>query len=108
MKTLHLMAPAALLALALGAQAQTPAPGQSGATLMRNETTLDRNTQRVELITHEDAGNRVEEVRAGGQTQRITVQPKSSMPAYEVLPPDPTQREAAPGGTGPRVWKIPF
>ncbi|MDO5625346.1 MAG: hypothetical protein Q4G71_11725 [Pseudomonadota bacterium] len=118
MNTLRLIAPAALLAAAFSVHAQTPpatgaapaAPGTEGAPL-RDETALDRRTQRVENITHEDAGSRVDEVRAGGETRSITVQPKAPVPAYDVLPANPggpAQREGGPGSTGPRVWKIPF
>jgi len=69
---------------------------------------LDRKTQKVEILQFEDAGNRVEEIRSGGQTQRITVQPKNGMPAYDVRPVNPAT--AAPsagiGQTGPRMWRI--
>lgn len=98
---------AALLAAGSAAHAQTsPAP------LSREEPVYDRTTQRVEHIEHEDSGSRIEEVRAGGQTQRIRVQPKASVPAYEVQPPDMSGRtatgESGPGSAGRRVWKISF
>ncbi len=98
---------AALLVAAGAAHAQTsPAP------LSREEPVFDRTTQRVEHIEHEDSGSRIEEVRAGGQTQRIRVQPKASVPAYEVQPPDTSGRtatgESGPGSAGRRVWKISF
>ena len=69
---------------------------------------LDRKTQKVEILHFEDAGNRVDEVRSGGQTQRITIQPKNGMPAYEVLPANPNTANpgAGIGQTGPRVWRI--
>ncbi|MBR6975411.1 MAG: hypothetical protein IKH84_00725 [Ottowia sp.] len=97
----------ALLVAAGAAHAQTnPAP------LSREEQVFDRTTQRVEHIEHEDSGSRIEEVRAGGQTQRIRVQPKASVPAYEVQPPDTSGRtatgESGPGSAGRRVWKISF
>ncbi|MDO5289459.1 MAG: hypothetical protein Q4F13_07475 [Pseudomonadota bacterium] len=97
-----------LLAASPALQAQTPAAPE--AQLTRDAPVLDRHTQRVEHITHEDAGSRVDEVRSGGETRHITVQPKAPVPAYDVLPPSSTgtSRETAPGGTGPRVWKIPF
>ena len=71
---------------------------------------LDRKTQKVEILRFEDAGNRVDEVRSGGQTQRITIQPKNGMPAYEVLPasPNTVNPGAGIGQTGPRVWRIQF
>ena len=82
------------------------------APMLREEPVFDRATQRIERIEHEDAGSRIEELRAGGQTQRIRVQPKASVPAYEVQPPDTSGRtttgESGPGSAGRRVWKIPF
>ncbi len=98
---------AAMLAAGCAAYAQTsPAP------LSREEPAFDRATQRIERIELEDSGSRIEELRAGGQTQRIRVQPKASVPAYEVQPPDATGRtatgESGPGSAGRRVWKIPF
>ena len=97
----------ALLAAACTAQAQTsPDP------LLREEPTFDRSTQRIERLEHEDSGSRIDELRSGGQTQRIRVQPKASVPAYEVQPPDAsghtTTGESGPGSAGRRVWKIPF
>jgi hypothetical protein len=50
---------------------------------------------RVEHIRDEDTGARIDEVRVGGQTQSITVQPKDGMPAYQVAPK-----------TGERTWKV--
>jgi hypothetical protein len=91
------------------AQAAVAADGQAGAT----GTEPGRLNQRVERIRIEDGGSRVDEVRVGGQTQSITVQPKagSTMPEYEVQPSDGAR--AQPGGrngsetiTGPRVWNV--
>ena len=93
-----LIAACGLSLLAPLAVAQTaPAPA---AGTVRDEPVLDRNTQRVEHIQHEDAGSRVNEVRVGGETKSITVQPTD---------PSGTRagsREAGPGSTGPRVWKL--
>jgi hypothetical protein len=68
-------------------------------------------TQRIEAIRVEDGGSRVDELRAGGQTQSITVQPKTAGAAYDVKPADahsplPPPAEAGPGSTGPRTWKV--
>ncbi|MDO5692377.1 MAG: hypothetical protein Q4G70_07840 [Pseudomonadota bacterium] len=92
------------LALAQTTTAPTASP-------VRNEPALDRNTQRVEHIQHEDAGSRVNEVRVGGQTRSITVQPKAGVPSYDVQPADATgmgagNRETGPGNAGRRVWKL--
>ena len=60
--------------------------------------------QRIEHIVLEDGGNRIEELRIGGETKSITVQPKGGLPAYEVQP----ENNAASANTtsGNRVWKI--
>ncbi|MDR0274546.1 MAG: hypothetical protein LBI48_04235 [Burkholderiaceae bacterium] len=93
-------------------RAQPPAPPASSASLTREAPGLGRENQRVEFIRVEDAGSRVDEVRSGGQTQRITVQPKTAgAPAYQVQPanagsPLPRPTEAGPGANGPRTWKV--
>ncbi|MDB5731848.1 MAG: hypothetical protein JWQ03_1743 [Variovorax sp.] len=69
-----------------------------------------RHNQKIEHIHVEDAGSAVDEVRYGGRTQSISVQPKASVPAYQVLPsagPRTSQdTEAGSSGTGPRVWNV--
>ena len=103
------------LAAAAGVSAQAPAPAapaaRDGAMVTREDVQLDRRTQRVEHIRTEDAGSRVDEVRTGGETKSITVQPKANVPAYSVQPANPTnmgQGEAGPGAPGRRVWKVEF
>jgi len=69
----------------------------------------NRVSERVEYIRVEDAGNRVDEVRVGGQTKSITVQPKANVPAYDVQPASPTRpvlSESGPGSAGQRTWKV--
>lgn len=82
----HLLSALGLgLCLSAGAQTTPPAgtdPADPG--------------QRVERITHEDKLTRIDELRVGGQTQRITVQPKNGAPAYEIAP----VRSAEPPGQG--------
>ena len=69
----------------------------------------DKSIQRIRT---EDSGTRIDEVRVGGETQSITVQPKSgsNMPPYEIRP-----SEGARGGqpstsssdtNGARVWNV--
>ena len=71
-----------------------------------------RPAQTIERIRIEDAGSRIDELRVGGQTQSITVQPKTgnSTPAYEVKPPDSAKGNApsqSNGDTnGSRVWNV--
>ena len=57
--------------------------------------------QRVEHLRVEDGGSRIDEVRVGGQTRSISVQPKvTQLPAYDVRPARQGQQQ------GDRVWKI--
>ena len=88
---------------ALPAFAQTP-------TLEREQ--LDpRKNQKIEHLTTEDKDNRIDEVRVGGQTQSVVVQPKNGAPAYELQPTD--QARSRPGDSRDgfaerkqRVWNI--
>jgi len=98
--------PALLLLACAGSWAQAPAAQPNPA------PEDGRRNQKVERMVHEDKGNRIEEVRYAGQTQSISVQPKSSdMPAYEVTPATPSrgrvadERTNAAGG-GQRVWNV--
>jgi len=61
----------------------------------------------------EDNANRIEELRVGGQTQSITVQPKGSdMPAYEIDPGHlsrsrPVDSRGGLGSSGgQRYWNV--
>ncbi len=97
--------PALFLLACAGSWAQVPAP-QAGA------PEDGRRNQKVERLVHEDKGNRIEEVRYAGQTQSISVQPKSSeMPAYEVTPSTPSRGKVADertngAGGGQRFWNV--
>ena len=51
--------------------------------------------QRSEHIRVEDKRVVIDEVRVGGETKSITVQPKNGMPTYQVAP-----------STGERSWKV--
>ncbi len=110
-----------LLALACGsALAQNSAQNASQPNADKREQlseqeqkTEGRHNQRTERIVVEDAGSRVDELRVGGQTQSITVQPKTGtpMPAYEVRSNDGAR--ARPGNfnesdsiNAPRVWNL--
>lgn len=106
-----------LLALATGpALAQNtsqnpPEPNkQERDELSKKEQKSDRLNQRIERLHIEDGGSRVDEVRVGGQTQSITVQPKvGGMPEYEVQPSDGVRnrpRNGAETDTGSRVWNL--
>ncbi|HXE50748.1 MAG TPA: hypothetical protein VN663_20405 [Ramlibacter sp.] len=71
-----------------------------------------RKNQRVERIHHEDHGVKIDELRYGGQTQSITVQPKADVPEYEIQPTDLARsrpadhRDGMSSATGQRVWNL--
>jgi hypothetical protein len=71
-----------------------------------------RKNQKIEHIVTEDDANRIDELRVGGQAERIVVQPKNSpMPAYEIDPRNlarsrPDAREGFSNGQGKRVWNV--
>lgn len=111
--TLLLLALASAPALAQNA-AQNAPQGTSNEReqLSQSEQTPGRLNQRTERIQIEDAGSRVDELRVGGQTQAISVQPKAgNMPSYEVQSPDGARsragsRNGAETSTAPRVWNV--
>jgi len=79
--------------------------------LTREPAGEPRKNQKIERIHIEDAGNRIEEVRVGGQTQSITVQPKAEVPAYEIQPSDlarsrPSESREGMAGKSQRVWNV--
>ena len=79
---------------------------------IEREGTLDpRSNQKIERIRIEDAGNRIDELRVGGQSQTITVQPKADVPAYEIPTDDMSRNRPADGRDGlasrkQRVWNV--
>ena len=79
---------------------------------IEREGTLDpRSNQKIERIVVEDAGNRIDELRVGGQAQTITVQPKAAVPAYEIPTDDLTRNRSPEGREGmagrkQRVWNV--
>ena len=111
---------AVLASAAAWAQPSTePAPAAAAAepvSASGNDSSAEtpsRRNQRIERIRQEDGGSRVDELRVGGQTQSITVQPKAgNMPSYEVKPGnagrDGTPQSGSDGTNGRRVWNINF
>jgi len=103
---LMLLAPF-LACTALAAQT-VPAP----PLVQESQQTEGRKNQKVEHIHLEDKGVRIDEVRYGGQTQSIVVQPKGDMPEYEIQPSNlsrsrPTDhRDGMSSATGARVWNF--
>lgn len=85
--------------------AQVPATPDS-ATEPDAAPAHDRHNQRIERIRHEDKGSQIDELRVGGETKTITVQPKTGkLPAYEVAPAKPGKDPAQDGTNGRRTWK---
>lgn len=72
--------------------------GATGWTSAQEAGNATTTSQRVEHITHEDAGSRVDEVRVGGVTRQIDVQTKTSLPPYQIQPTTNTQGTATPAG----------
>jgi hypothetical protein len=113
--SLLLAAAASLLACA-PALAQTAASAPAAAPAPTLEPGTNPASRRpdpaIQRIRTEDAGSRIDEVRVGGETQSITVQPKTNVPAYEVLPSDSTKgggtgpSKSGAGATGSRVWNV--
>jgi hypothetical protein len=62
-------------------------------------TGLDK---RVERLSQEDDGSRIQELRVGGQTETINVQPKNGAPAYQV---GPSQNAPSPQ-EGRSFWRL--
>lgn len=117
MRAVHLFL---LLGLACGTalaqnssqNAPQPAADQREALQNAEQQAPGRVNQRTERIRVEDEGSRVDELRVGGQTQSIAVQPKAgNMPGYEVQSPDGARsragsRNGAETTTAPRVWNV--
>ncbi|HSV53766.1 MAG TPA: hypothetical protein VLJ57_16735 [Burkholderiaceae bacterium] len=90
-------------------QAQTPATSPAPAATANPAPAKEKRIERLHI---EDAGSRVDEVRYGGETQSITVQTKSGLPEYEIVPANGArnrpqgERDSASGSSGQRVWKL--
>lgn len=82
----------------------SPQPNaQAPEQLTKSEQKGDKRNQRIERIRVEDGGSRVDELRVGGETKNITVQPKvGNLPSYEV---QPQNTEGSDGTNGRRVWR---
>jgi len=113
--SLLLLALASAPALAQNTSKNLTQPNTTGhgQLSVQEQKTDSRPEQRVEHIVVEDAGSRIQELRVGGQTQNITVQPKTGtpLPSYEVQSNDGAR--ARPGNfnesdsvNAPRVWNL--
>jgi hypothetical protein len=81
-----------LAAAATAVCAQSPQAASQDA---RQPDAPARIEQRGERIHLEDKGAVIDELRVGGETKSIDVQPKGGMPAYQLAP-----------ASGQRSWKI--
>jgi hypothetical protein len=79
----------------LSAPVTTPASAEPSAKSDSSTGTKGAIEQRTERIHVEDSGARIDELRVGGETKTIDVQPKGGMPAYQIEPV-----------SGERTWKI--
>ena len=83
-----------------------------GEVRIERESTVDpRGNQKAERIRIEDAGNRIDELRVGGQSRRIVVQPKTNVPPYEMPTEDMARTRAeeprkSVTGRKQRTWKV--
>ncbi|MES2786435.1 MAG: hypothetical protein V4684_13305 [Pseudomonadota bacterium] len=96
-----------LLTTAASAQQASAAP------LVSESQPLEaRKNQKVERIRTEDTAVVIDEVRYGGETRSITVQPKGDLPAYEIQPTDmgrsrpADNRDGMSNANGRRVWNV--
>lgn len=112
----------ALACTAAGAQTSgpaaspLPADGRGNAPLVQEQSAERegrRPERRIERLRVEDEGSRIDELRVGGETQSITVQPKgSALPQYEMtMPSRPAQnrsvvREGGESTGSQRVWNF--
>ena len=104
---------AALVVLgAASAFAQTTAapPANAAPVIKPAGKAPGRPDPSIERIRTQDAGSRIDELRVGGETQSITVQPAADMPAYEVRPMDASRNGSGAasdkGSAGARFWNI--
>jgi hypothetical protein len=101
-----------LLAPLLACTALAAQPVTAPPLVQESQPLEGRKNQRVEHIHLEDSGAKIDEIRYGGQTQSITVQPKGNMPEYEIQPTDLARsrpadhRDGLSSATGQRVWNV--
>ena len=101
-----------VLPMATACFAQSAAPVQAVAPDAAAPAPSSRPDKTIQHIRTEDAGTRIDEVRVGGETQSITVQPKTgnNLPAYEVKPSGATKgsphSSSSSDTNGARVWNV--
>lgn len=77
------------------AQSAAPAAQASAPPVAAGAGVTAAVEKRAERIRVEDSAARIDELRVGGETQSISVQPKGGLPAYQIAP-----------DSGQRSWKI--
>lgn len=95
-------------------QLQGSPAGSVGARepLQQAEPADPRRNQKIERMRIEDDGARIDELRVGGQSQSIVVQPKANLPEYEFQPTDLSRSRPADNRDGlsspssQRVWNL--
>ena len=97
-----------LLLAALLACFAIPVGAQVPSTAAESAKPAGRPDRQIERIRTQDAGARIDELRVGGETQSISVQPAGDVPAYEVKPTDTSRSGGAAdtGSTGSRFWNV--
>jgi hypothetical protein len=85
-----------------------PVGAQVPSTSAESAKPVGRPDRQIERIRTQDAGSRIDELRVGGETQSITVQPAGDVPAYEVKPTNTSRAGSAAdtGSTGSRFWNV--
>lgn len=94
---------ALLLSALAGAASAQPVTMPSRLTQDGGKAVIE---QKAESITHEDAGSRIDELRVGGQTRRIEVQTKSTLPPYQVQPLDASPFDQSERSAGKSSWRL--
>ncbi len=98
----------------LSAQAQQPAATDAVAASPDGSNAVQSKPEKkIERIRIEDDGTRIDELRYGGETQSIKVQPKFGAPEYQVVPRDAARQRlevgrdnSGVGTSGQRVWNV--
>ena len=97
-------------AASAGAQTSAAPPANATPVSKPGDKATGRPDPSIERIRTQDAGSRIDELRVGGETQSITVQPAADMPAYEVRPMDASRNGSGTGSdkgsAGARFWNI--
>ncbi|WP_353399904.1 hypothetical protein [Hydrogenophaga sp. 5NK40-0174] len=101
---------AATLTLPVAAQTADTSAAQEAPAASPAEADTGIETK-AEYIHHEDEQTSIDEVRIGGETRSIRVQPKSGAPGYEISPAAPGRSGAvsdqnSQGNSGRSRWRI--